>query len=170
MMNILSVRLAWMVLTFSIFACKVKSKPSDFATDYDRVEIYCWCYLKDEIVINGDGSKTEPFRICDTIVKVRSTDLIIPKDLLSSLNDTNMINNLKGLIFHGQKTATQPGYETDSRFLLLFRKNTKEADTLIYDNFNRFSFNNKYLFSYSFDVMDSVRKILRMKLIDCKAD
>ena len=147
-----------------LLSCNFKSNKLDnnsIQAEYVKAEIYCFCvyeiHTKNQVFINT----------CSTPASVKPYTLIKPDRLFYLTNDTTIIKRLKRVFFEKKEkidTLTEP---SDARLVVLLKKNDLSADTLVFDREYSFNFNEKYKFSYSFQVMDSIRSILNKKTISC---
>jgi len=135
-------------------------------TSYYKAEIYCWCFGDIPLYKKKDGSTVMQAQICETPFRINVEDLIEPNRLYYSATDTPTISGLKNLFFNKADLVKKINYPIDSRFLILFRRNTG-VDTFNYYSINNFVLNGDDQYSYSFNILDSVNKILKIKYIKC---
>ena len=136
---------------------------------YSKIEIYCWCFLNGKVIYNKDGTLSEDFRDCETFVRMNPSELIKPEYLFDSTSNSGIIEELQKIFFSGKEHSEKMPYGSEPRFLILFKENELKADTLVYLGGKRFVYNEKYLVTYAYNVLDSVRKVLHVDKIDCKS-
>lgn len=138
---------------------------SDTATDsgsedYPSVEIYCWGFESNDFG-NVSGCTSSGGRILPAI-------LVHPSALYASFKNEDSVKNFHHLIY--EKKDNEVGGVTegpDTRFILLFKKDYQLVDTVVFSGDKEIVVNDKYLFKYSFDIMDSIRVLLKTKEINC---
>jgi hypothetical protein len=113
-----------------------------------------------------DGSTVMQGQLCETPFSINAEDLIKPNRLYYSVTDKPTINSLENLLFNRADSIKKINYSIDSRFLILFRKNAG-VDTFNYYRVNNFFLNGDYQYKYSFNILDTVSKILKIKYIKC---
>jgi hypothetical protein len=146
-------------------SCNMRSSQHNFAT-YSRVDIYCWCFYKDT-AFQFPGKR----RGCETMIPLLPEDLVTGNPIASTRN-LDTIKKLSNLIFKSPSTKMPvKGYD-DCRFVIRFKKDNGDIDLV--SNYDKMplaiNFNGEYEFTYTFDVIDSVRKILGKSVIDCSSD
>ena len=128
---------------------------------YSTIEVYCWGFKSNSAFTVDDciptGGRTAP------------SELINDKILIESITDKDTINLLKNMIF-GNKKDLGPARSCETRFLMLFKKNELEADTVVYGGTDVLCFNDKLLFNYTFKIMDSIRYFLNKEEISCDCE
>jgi hypothetical protein len=137
-----------------------------FDSSYYKVEIYCWCFGDVPLYKKKDGSTVMQGQLCETPFSINAEDLIKPNRLYYSVTDKPTINSLENLLFNRADSIKKINYSIDSRFLILFRKNAG-VDTFNYYRVNNFFLNGDYQYKYSFNILDTVSKILKIKYIKC---
>ena len=105
-------------------------------------------------------------QLFETPFRINVEDLVKPNHLYYSATDKSTINDLTNLFFNKADSVKRMNYAIDSRFLILFRKNTG-VDTFNYYSINNFVLNGDDQYSYSFNILDSISKILKVKYIKC---
>jgi len=136
---------------------------------YSKIEIYCWYFLTGKAIYNKNGTMSEETRYCNTTVRMNPSELIKPEYLFDSTSNSGIIEELQKIFFSGKEHSEKMPYGSEPRFLVLFKENELKADTLVYLGGKRFVHNDKYLFTYPYNVLDSVRKVLHVDKIDCKS-
>jgi hypothetical protein len=135
---------------------------------YSRIEIYCWCFNSTKAVRDSNGGIHLPISICTTPIRVDQSDLIKPIRLYISISDSLKIESIKRLFFNNISESKIIKDPTSARFVALFRRNYSFPDTLLYSDDAEFIYNSRYLYKYSFNVMDSLKRILALENITCK--
>ena len=135
---------------------------------YSKIEIFCLCFYDSADIKNNDGTFSSRNGSCETPIRVNASDLIKPEHFLDSTSNSNIIARLQKVIFNRNENAKAVFDGVDSRFLILFKKNEFAGDRFVCSSSNQFVYNEKYLFKYSFPIMDSIREILNKDKIDCK--
>jgi len=148
--------------------CSGDKKPPAGLTEYKSVRLYCVCfeYRKTDVVKTGISGVPQP---CGTDIAVYPASVVSPAYLFDSASNANIMNSLKRIIFteRDQNAEIERSRPDDSRFLILFQTDEAHADTLVYLFPNKLLLNSNYLFTYSFDVMDSIRRTIGKEKIDC---
>ena len=154
------------ILTVALWRCSNEKK---ITQPYQAVKIYCWCFSHGHDIVNKDGtiSKAPGSYHCETFVRVKPQNLIVQRNLSDSITNPAVMDKLNKLIFEGKTTAIPDDPKPDARFVIVFIRPNSEADRLTYANDTSFSYNEKYTYNYSFNVMDSIKKILGKKQISC---
>jgi hypothetical protein len=153
--------------SLSMISCKYKDdKISNYNMqqgDYTKVEIYCHC-ISDYHTDQGNVTMIN----CTSSGGIRSHELIEPEYFFDSTSDKTTIQALKRIFFERKEAADTitKGY-SDARLVFLFRKNKSEADTLVFISDYDFNYNEKFRFTYSFHIMDSLEKIFKKDKIEC---
>jgi hypothetical protein len=135
-------------------------------TSYYKAEIYCWCFGDTPLYKKKDGLTVMQGQLCETPFRINAEDLIKQNRLYYSTTDKHTINGLKDLLFNRADSIKKINYSINSRFLILFRKNTG-VDTFNFYSVNNFVLNGDDQYSYSFNILDSVSKRLKVKYIKC---
>lgn len=136
---------------------------------YSRFEIYCWCFNSVQALKDSTGLIYLPVTVCTTPNRVDQSDLIRPIRLYSTISDSLKIQSLKKLFFNNISESKIITSAADARFVILFRKNDFFCDTLLYSNNAEFIYNGVHLYKYSFNVMDSLKRILGLEKIACRS-
>ncbi len=128
----------------------------------ESAEIYCYC-------VTEMYSANQSFRFpCSTTSAVRAKELVAPKHLLYSTNDKNIVDRLAFVLFNRKEKSDTLTRETDARIVILLKNNNQSADTLVFNGEFNLTFNNKYDFTYSFQIMDSIKSIISRDTISCQ--
>jgi len=135
--------------------------------NFNNVEIYCWCFYKAKIKINDKGEFEERTRLCTTPISLTPRDLTKKEFLRYTITDSLTVNRLQFLLFSLYKTIDTISARPDARFAMLFRQKQSKTDTLVYQDNRTWILNGRSSYSYSFDVLDTVRSILKIEAIDC---
>ena len=151
-------------------SCHNSSQGPTSSTEYASIEAYCMCFEYDHTQAPKIGA-TGLARYCETDIAIQPTSLATPGHLFDSTGDPKIVNSLKRILFLEKDAKIQElEFPPNSRFLILLKKKDSQADTLVYYFRNKFVQNSKYLLSYSFDVLDSIRRVLGKEKIDCLDD
>lgn len=159
-------------LTLTIYACdstnsKVAQKDSNKSnelsekpeTGYTSMEIYCWGFHSDSLITVKDCMPTGG--------GITPSELVDSKVLIRTVKSIDTIKALRDMIFVNKKDLGPAKHGCESRFLILFKKNDSVADTIVHGGKEVLCFNDKSLFNYTFNVMDSIKHILGTKEISC---
>jgi len=136
--------------------------------NYSSIEIYCWCFYDSAAIQNKDGTLSKTTSDCTTPFPITPLELINQKDFFDSVSSVSKIEAFRNLVFERKKNVEPRNLVVDSRFLILFKKNNFEADTLVLYS-SSLLYNGKYLLNYSFNIFDSIRNILGINKIDCNS-
>jgi len=132
----------------------------------DKIEVYCLCMLNDPL-LEGGGIKVG--KVCNYELPIFPSDLISSNHLLTSTTDSSIISSFEKLAFQKKDSFQLIHGWKDTRFVVLARRNDKITDTIAntFAEPNRLVYNAKYSYYYNFYLIDSIRRILKMKKIDC---
>lgn len=146
--------------------CNNQKRKEPRKDKYNPIEVYCWCFISGKTEFKN-GSVQKPGKFCETLIAIRPSDLIRTGQFIYASSDTDEYTALTNLFFNN-KISEEPGrYPPDSRFLILLRNKNATNDTIVYRSDDTFIINSKRILKYSFNVMDSVRRILNKDVIDC---
>lgn len=164
----------FVIFTLLIYSCNNQQQKEKIYDDnakttsgikdssYSKIEIYCWGFSSDSLITvnhcTPTGGRTSP------------SEFINDKILIDSIVNKNTINLLKNMIFGNKKDLGAAKYGCDTRFLMLFKKNDLNADTIVYGGTDVLCFNDKLLFNYTFEIMDSIRYFLNKEEISCDCE
>ena len=154
-----------LILCLNILSCNVPKNQKAETKNYSDIEIYCFCFLSEKPAENKNDRQRRAV-ICNTPFRYTPFNLIEHGNLLYHTNDSLTIHSLANIVFASvavEKTA--PVFE--ARLLILLKKNNVSADTVAYIDNKNFYHNNGKTFQYSFDVLDSIKKVINMDEIDC---
>lgn len=153
------------IVLFIFAACNNKKNKSAYApalnTNTSKIKVYCWCFQNHTIT-------ETPAHICMTSIRVAPKSLVTDSLLITVVTDENKKAALKDLIFNSTHDTIKVFSGVDSRFMLLFEVNERIADTIVYMSDSIFCYNDKLLFRYSSNVMDSVRFLIGKNNIFCR--
>lgn len=135
--------------------------------DYIGVDIYCFCFRNSPAKINEKGENIQTLNDCSTPYRIKPFDLVEPEHLYLQISDEKRIGEIQNIVFENIDIV-KGNLEIDSRFLMVFKKSATPPDTLVYINSKEFYFNNGHRIRYAFDVMDSLRQIIKIENIQCK--
>ena len=136
---------------------------------YSEIEIYCWCFLDTTALHDKNGAISTQVKDCEVIIPLNPSDFVKAKHLFYFTSSPDTIEAIRKLVFDRKESSKPINNSIDTRFLILFKKDNFKADTIIY-YYGKLCYNEKYLFNYSFNIMDSIRNILNVKKIDCTSD
>jgi len=131
------------------------------------IEIYCWCFHNEKMKAGGE---IEERGECETLIPLTPKLLINSKFLLFSSSQKRQYDRLKTLFFQGNVSDSLNQPPVNTRFLMLLNNGETRCDTLVFSSNKELIYNNRYLFTYKYNVMDSIRSILKMDAIDCLAN
>lgn len=135
------------------------NKETKANSSYVSADLFCRCFQSDSVVTSSDC--TSPFTI-------RARDIVSSSCFYKSSSDQHKIAELKRLFFDRRSGSEAINSGIDSRFALLLKRDNMEGDTFVLYSSNELIYNEKYLYNYNFDIMDSVRRILGYSQIDCE--
>ncbi|HEY6504583.1 MAG TPA: hypothetical protein VIZ28_11460 [Chitinophagaceae bacterium] len=164
--QVLTLLLASLILA-SVFQ-GYRNKPEQ-DQHYSRLEIYCWCFSAGNDSVTDGGIIITKLNQCQTIARVEPFKLIKPEFFFDSTGDIKVVGAMQRLIFDQKiKSEETSTGNVDARFVMVFRKSDSKADIVAYHSGNKLSYNDRYLFTYNFNIMDSIRSILHKDKISCK--
>lgn len=126
------------------------------------MEIYCFCFRDKK----SKDSKRDTAVICHTPFRLTPQHLLNPDYLLYKTNDSLIINSIANTVLSNTK-AMKNAPQFEARFVVLLKKNYSSADTLAYIDNRTLYYNNGMAVEYSFNILDSIKKIIKMEEIDC---
>ena len=130
-------------------------------------EIYCWCFFNKAAEKDEKGRTVITTTICTTPFRLKPIDIISFQNLLDSSSNQDRIKQISAMLLSGKRSDAN-NVSIEARFLILLRKYNDVPDTFLFNGNNEFILNNKYLFEYKFNFMDSLREILHRNEISCK--
>ena len=129
---------------------------------YSKIELYCYCLYT--TTLNGHALSHD---YCTTQSPLTPVDIINSDYLYDSTTDPRIIKAMTTLFFDGREKSQPLRSFTNARFVILFHRGVG-IDTIVYrQNSSEFSFNERYLWTYSFNVLDTLKKILNKDQILC---
>lgn len=142
-------------------------------SNYNKLEIYCYCFIHKKPVRDSDSTISVETSSCTTTIAVLPGMLATPKHLYKSILNQDTIKSIQKLIFDKKANYEPFPHSLDSRLLFLFRSETNHNDTLVLypytGNYNQLCLPGKLLIKYPFNFLDSIKTLLNMPDIDCRA-
>lgn len=109
--------------------------------------------------------------ICDFTLAINPKSLIEMSTFSKHIKDKIVVSKLNHTIYDNREIIDTL-YGFDNRLILLAEGSNKiSCDTISYYHFesNKMLFNNKYLYKYDFNIIDSVMTILNLDTITCSS-
>ena len=133
------------------------SLPGNINKNYSQAYIYCWCFESDSM---------QTMTRCTTPYALHPDEIMNRPNLRYAFGNKDTVSLLKRLLFaENHSTKDFSGWVFESRFLLLFQ-NSSASDTIVYYTDSSFIHKNK-LYSYPFNMIDSIKSTLGIKSITC---
>ena len=130
------------------------------ASSRSKVEIYCWGFRSDTFFTvqecGPDGGEG-----------IKPNELIYSKILYRTIENRDTIELLKNMIFSNKKDLGEAKFVCHAQFLILFKHDDLGADTVGYAGLDKLCFNDRFLFNYTFNIMDSIKYIIGEPVIKC---
>ena len=142
-------------------------QPKELTGSSIAFEICCWCFFNKAAEKDEKGRTVITTTACTTPWKLNPIDIISFQNLLDSSSNQDRIKQISGILWSGKKSDAK-NISIEARFLILLRKHNETPDTFLFNGYNEFILNNKYLLEYKFNFMDSLREILGRNEINCK--
>jgi hypothetical protein len=162
--SMLAITSLLIIVIFFNICCGSQKGKGGKEINITAVEMYCTCLQARKI-----RSKTEYSSDCiyDGI-KDYST-LVYPKTLFTAITNKDTIEKLRTLFYESEKVTDFVSSRQDPRFLVLFKKGKNDVDTFSFYQTNPFKFyyNERKLFTYQFNILDSIANVLGKEKIQC---
>jgi hypothetical protein len=156
------------LLVLISFGCTNSNLNNFSSKAYTKIEIYCWCFFQDPKEDARDGHSFPANGTCETPLTVTPSRFVNTQNFYDSISNGVQIRSIQHIIFDSKSMYEKAeDSHPESRFLILLKGANSESDTIVYSYPNQFCLNSKYILKYSFNVVDSIRKILKKDSIGC---
>jgi hypothetical protein len=143
-----------------------QDEKNNICNEYTTVEVYCWCFGG---IQSYSGSKKSMYytSTCTVIKAIEPKELLDEKYKIASSNNPVTILKICSTLGIGEYKQTEIENNIDARFLLVLKRKDNSIDIFSTNNGSNFYFGKEKSRKYNFNVIEAIRKSLKLKKINC---